>query len=54
LISELTGLRGDGGSSSSGNGNGGNGKGKKPKIKPVTIRAYKYTTKEYGLAEEIS
>lgn len=31
----------------------GNGKGRKRKIKPATIRAYKYTTKEYGLGEEI-
>jgi hypothetical protein len=52
LTSELAGLRGGGGCNS-GNGNGGYGKEKKEKIKPVMIRTYKYTTKDYGLAEEV-
>lgn len=50
MTSELAGLSGGGGS-------GGNGYGKgarnKKKIKPETLRAYKYTTQEYGLGEEI-
>lgn len=56
MTSELAGLTGGGdGSSSNGNGNGkGNGRGSRnKKIKPATLRAYKYTTQEYGLAEEI-
>lgn len=49
---ELAGLS-NGRGNSSGNGNGGNGEGRKPKIKPRTIPTYKYTTKDYGLAEEV-
>ena len=45
-------LAGLAGGSNYSNGNG-KGTGNKKKIQPATLRAYKYTTQEYGLAEEI-
>jgi hypothetical protein len=54
MTSSMAGVKGGSDFSTTGNGNGkGRRGGSKKKEKPDTIRAYKYTTKDYGLAEEI-